>query len=84
MPIRTKNAYLIYLFLFMKQVYDVCHMPSFLDSFRSLQQENKINDSSSQNQNMQVETIEIYDEMLDKFCYGSKKTAEIKNILSKI
>lgn len=68
----------------MKPLYDMSHMPSFMHSLRCMQQKNRMEEYMKQQQDTKVEKIEVYDEMLDKFCYGSRNAADMKNVLSKL
>ena len=58
-------------------VYDVSHMPSFVNCLLCIQKEKEIKEA-------EVDRTDMYDELLDKFCFGTNDASVIKRVLSKL
>lgn len=63
-------------------IHDISNMPSFMKNIK-LQENTKLQDSFEREQRP-VESSELYDELLDKFCYGSSSAGHMKRVLSKL
>lgn len=58
-------------------VYDVSHMPSFVNTLLCMQKEREEKEK-------EVDQTEAYDELLDKFCFGTSDAGVMKRVLSKL
>jgi hypothetical protein len=59
-------------------IHDISDMPSFIRAIRDRQQEDLEREARP------VDSQELYDELLDKFCFGSKDAGEMRRVLSKL
>lgn len=65
--------------------YDVSHMPTFISSIRTMHiLKQREEEELRRRQEQDTYSKELYDELLDKFCFGSKNVGEMRMVLSRL
>jgi len=59
-------------------IHDISNMPSFMKNIKLQEQDSFLREQRP------VDSSELYDELLDKFCYGSTSAGQMKRVLSKL